>query len=536
MPFRHFRHFRHAHSYILQEIWNLCYNWGAYGQGKGRTHQEEAMTRLNEQELRRLIQGGETNMVELKAAAPRPVEMAERLCGMANAQGGVIIIGVEDTKHKIIGVPDDRLAMTIDTVLRAARQNVKPALVLEPPEPETYEVDGKRLVVAAVSPSRGPVYQSGGVFWVRRGTHTVPLDASELLELMGDRGLLEWERHAARGSTMEDIDMEKVETHLARRSMRDRQPGRFEDLERTLVGMGCAAVSSGGDVVPTHAGLLFFGRNPQQYIIQAEVVCVLFRETIGASRYADRRIVTGTLQELIDGAEAFLDRYIAVGARVEGWKRIDIPEYSIEVLREAIINAVVHRDYNKRGESIRVFYYPDRVEVHSPGLLLPGITVEQMERGEVQSKLRNPILAGLLRDIPGYMERIGSGIRFMLDETKRLGLPAPRFRETGEFIVTFQKAPELMPPQVRPQSQETLWGDDGLIQTKVPEPDIPDEREERLRKAIAYVHEHGSITNKVYRELTGISDRTAHRDLELLLERGRLRGIGQRAARRYVLA
>ncbi len=213
------------------------------------------MTRLSEQELRRLIQGGETNTVELKAAAPRPVEMAERLCGMANAQGGVIIIGVEDAKYKIIGVPDDRLAMTIDTVLRAARQNVKPALVLEPPEPETCEVDGKRLVVAAVPPSRGPVYQSGGVFWVRRGTHTVPLDASELLELMGDRGLLEWERHAARGSTMEDIDMGKVEAHLARRSMRDRQPGRFEDLERTLIGMGCAVVSSGATLNNTSSRL-----------------------------------------------------------------------------------------------------------------------------------------------------------------------------------------------------------------------------------------------------------------------------------------
>jgi ATP-dependent DNA helicase RecG len=169
------------------------------------------------------------------------------------------------------------------------------------------------------------------------------------------------------------------------------------------VGMGCAVVRDGGDVVPTNAGLLFFGYDPQHFIIQGEVVCVLFRETIGASRSADRKIVTGTLQDLIDRAEAFLNRYIAVGARVEGWKRIDMPEYSLEVPREAIINAVVHRDYSKCGESIRVFYYPDRVEVHSPGLLLPGITVEQMERGEVQSKLRNPILAGLLRDIPGYM-------------------------------------------------------------------------------------------------------------------------------------
>ena len=230
------------------------------------------MTRLSESVLRQLIKGGETSTIELKTAAPRPVEMAERLCGMANAQGGMIIIGVEDAKHKIVGVPDDRLAMTIDTILRAARQNVKPVLVLEPPEPEMYEVDGKRLVVAAVPPSRGPVYQSGGVFWVRRGTHTVPLDAAELLELMGDRGLLEWERHVARGSTMEDIDMGRVEAYLSRRSMRDRQPGRFENVEQALVGMGCAVVTGSGGVVPTNAGLLFFGHSPQQYLIQAEVL------------------------------------------------------------------------------------------------------------------------------------------------------------------------------------------------------------------------------------------------------------------------
>src|SRR6266516_4761349 len=150
MPFPH----------TLQKVYGLCYNGGAYRQSQGAL--EATMTRLSESVLKQLIKGGETNRVELKAAAPRPVEMAERLCGMANAQGGVIIIGVEDAKYKIIGVPDDRLAMTIDTVLRAARQNVKPALVLEPPEPETCEVDGKRLVVAAVPPSRGPVYQSGG--------------------------------------------------------------------------------------------------------------------------------------------------------------------------------------------------------------------------------------------------------------------------------------------------------------------------------------------------------------------------------------
>jgi predicted HTH transcriptional regulator len=195
-------------------------------------------------------------------------------------------------------------------------------------------------------------------------------------------------------------------TAVGRRVADGGRIGRFRDIEQALIGMQCALKTKDGDVVPTNAGIMFFGQNPQWHIIQSEVVCVLFRETVGASRYADRKIVTGTVQELIDGAEAFLKRYLAVGAHMEGFKRIDIPEYSLEVLREAVINAIVHRDYSRRGESIRVFYYPDRVEVHSPGLLLPGITVEQMEQGVVQSKLRNPVLAGLLRDVPGYMERI----------------------------------------------------------------------------------------------------------------------------------
>ncbi len=500
------------------------------------------MAKLSEIELLQIIRGGETNTVELKVAAPRATEMAERLCGMANAQGGLIIIGVKDASRDIVGVPDSRIGETLDVILRATRQMLKPELVLSPPEPEIYVVSGKNVVVATVQPSYGPVYQAHGIYWVRRGTHTVSLNLSELLEMANDRGLMDWEHQPARNATMDDIDLEKVKAYLAVRSANGRHPNRLKDRERVLIGMECAIKTNDGSVIPTHAGLLFFGVHPQEQIIQSDVACVLFRETIGASRYADRRIVTGTLQELIDGAEVFLSRYIAVGARMEGFKRIDIPEYSLEVLREAVINAVVHRDYSKRGESVRVFFYPDRVEVHSPGLLLPGITVEQMERGEVQSKLRNPVLAGLLKDIPGYMERLGSGIRFMLDETARLGLPAPTFRETGEFVVTFQKAPALLSPTPQPSvayKAETLWSEG--VQTQA-QPEIviqnrqTEQREQRLVKAVSYVHEHGFITNAIYRQLAGVSDRTATRDLETLVERGRLKGTGQRAARRYVQA
>src|SRR5690242_18416292 len=106
------------------------------------------MARLSEVELKRLIKGGETTTVELKLAAPRPVEMAERLCGMANAQGGVVIIGVRDLDQEIVGVQENRLGETLDVILRAARQIIKPELMLDPPEPEMYTIAGKKLVVA----------------------------------------------------------------------------------------------------------------------------------------------------------------------------------------------------------------------------------------------------------------------------------------------------------------------------------------------------------------------------------------------------
>jgi ATP-dependent DNA helicase RecG len=236
-----------------------------------------------------------------------------------------------------------------------------------------------------------------------------------------------------------------------------------------------------------------------------------------------------------DETEAFLTQHVPVGGRIEGWKRIDLPDYPLEALREAVVNAVIHRDYTRRGESIRVLYYADRIEVHSPGLLLPGVTVEQMRRGEVISKLRNPILAGLLRDIPGYMERVGSGIRLMLEETKQMGLPPPQFREMSEFVVTFSKAPVAAPARPASFSEGTLWDAETRQADSAESGALLLEQEQRMQQAMHYVREHGVITNTMYRELTGVSEATARRDLEALVERGTLRGTGKTRGRQYQL-
>jgi predicted HTH transcriptional regulator len=159
------------------------------------------MYKRSEVELKKLIQGGETNTVEFKVAAPRATEMAERLCGMANAQEGMIIIGVQDATREIVGVPDHRIGETLDVISRAVRQMIKPELLLDPAEPEIYTLSGKKIVVATVKPSHGPIYQAHGLYWVRRGTHTVSLSLSELLEMANDRGLLDWEHQAVPHAT-----------------------------------------------------------------------------------------------------------------------------------------------------------------------------------------------------------------------------------------------------------------------------------------------------------------------------------------------
>ena len=176
------------------------------------------MVKLTERELKKLIKGGETNTVELKLAAPRAVDLAERLCGMANARGGIVIIGVEDSTLKIVGVPDERIGETSDIILRAVRQVIKPELVLNPSEPDVYILDGKKLLVVTISSTVGPVYQAGGNFWIRQGTQTRALSMTELSEMIYDRGLRDWELEPAYNATMEDLDLEKVNEFIARRS------------------------------------------------------------------------------------------------------------------------------------------------------------------------------------------------------------------------------------------------------------------------------------------------------------------------------
>ncbi|WP_129674363.1 helix-turn-helix domain-containing protein [Candidatus Chloroploca sp. Khr17] len=462
---------------------------------------------MDEATLRQLIAGGETPTVEFKSSAARPIDIAERMCGMANNRaGGMIIFGIEDATRAIVGVRQPSL--TQDHILRASRM-IKPPVSLAETSVQTWLLDGHTLVSVEVPGNSGRLYQYNGACFVRRGTTTVPLSIEEINAFLNAYEPSRWELSIARNTAVEDLDPEALDRYFASRSPESRARQRHSSETEMLIGLKAVADDpQTGEARPTHAGLLMFGYDPQLYLPQSEVVCIKYADTQGIRTYIDRKNFVGTMPELIDKASSFLRQYIRVGATIRGFYREDEPEYPYEALREAVVNAVVHRDYARSGETVRVFLYSDRVEIRSPGALLPGVSLDDLVALRVTSVPRNPVLAGLLRDLPGYMERIGSGIRLMLREMEALGLPPPEFSEHFDFVVTFRNRGKAVEP-------------DGL--------------NERQLKALEMVRVAGSISTSEYCAATGVSPSTGLRDLTELAAHGLLVARGKRRAKRFYL-
>ncbi|HEX2911915.1 MAG TPA: ATP-binding protein [Chloroflexia bacterium] len=524
--------------------------------------------------LEALIQKGESYTVEFKVAPPRQSELAERLCGFANSKlGGMLLIGVRDKSWEIVGVKSE--AAAIDTIVQASRM-CKPPLPLHPNQIQVVEIRGKKLVLAHIPPNDGTLYQAGGVYWLRRGTLTSPMDTAEITNFLNRQGQLNWElQPVMEASFKEDLDMAKVQAYLDHLANITRRQPRITDFTELMLKLKCAVKVGSAGVYPTNAGLLLFGYAPRYMLTQAEIVATYYQDTSGINRFTDRKTLTGTLPEQIDQASELLRLWIPSAAHVEGFHRIDEPALPLEALREAVINAVVHRDYSQAGTAVRIFSYPDRIEIHNPGLLPGNILLEQLRHGEAPSLPRNPVIATVLKDLPGgYMERVGSGVRFMINQMLSLRLAEPEFKEqSDEFVVTFFKRKVsrgsvaevglgAFPVPTQSEIPLTINGAGGYANASeirkegsslsrsageaISTTDIDLEEallriapaaptsEERRELAMRFVRAKGHITHKQYRALTGASETTAIRDLNALVASGALRKIGSGPSRRYV--
>lgn len=304
---------------------------------------------------------------------------------------------------------------------------------------------------------------------------------------------ISWDALTPEDATTNDIDIGRVKKYIRSANVTGRRKiGEEEDLLDVLEKLELIK-----DGKPTWAAILLFGRTAQSRLTQAQIHCGRFK---GETTVIDDRMITGTVIEQVDEAMDFILKNINVEFVMTGMPaREEIWDYPLEALREAVINAVCHRDYTI-SSNVEIRIYDDRLVVWSPGGLPPGITMDDLYKPH-SSVLRNKGIAGILYDL-GLIERWGSGIDKMRKTCLGAGLPEPVFEEYQGFRVTFR----------RDRFTEDFMQEMGL--------------NERQIGAVTYVKEKGRINNKEYRSMFGITDRTALRDLTTLCEAGILKKVG----------
>ncbi|MBI4672644.1 MAG: putative DNA binding domain-containing protein [Chloroflexi bacterium] len=468
---------------------------------------------MTPEQFEQLVAQREGETLEFKQAMPSSSDLAKLVTAFYNTRGGTIVFGVEDQTRRLVGVANPQgIEEGLVNILRAR------CSLDEMPSIEFVNHQGMEfMVVRCVQGNCKPYLVSGEARpYVRVGSSTRQAQDEEIRRLYIEGSEGGFEALSCQSATLADLSERLIADYVRRREETSSQSLGLS-WEEMLRGLGCM-VKDRGQWVPTNAGVMLFAEAPQRFIGQAEVACVRFKGTDVVS-YIDRRDLQGPLYQLVDDAEQFIYRHMKVGRRIEGFVGVEYREYPQAAVREAIVNAVVHRDYSRRGQRIRVFMFDDRIEIYSPGTLPPGVSLEKMRRLEPQSVLRNPISVGVFRDLGSrYIERLGTGIRRMSLAMEAHGLPRPHFEEVGsEFRVTLTGAGARFMEEmaVRPDWAEGL--------------------NERQVETVLYVGEHGRISNREYRELFGVSNFTAIMDLRDLVEKQILVAGGMGRGRYYRL-
>ncbi|RME82050.1 MAG: transcriptional regulator [Caldilineae bacterium] len=449
-----------------------------------------------------LAQGPGERVVLLNAGSSAR-KVAESLVALANHQGGLVILGV-NAAGQPTGLQDAEETVQLATT---AALLTHPPLIA--PLPQAVELNGKTLCVVEVPPGLPHVYSIKGQYLVRDGPHNRPLLPDELRRLLLNRAEAGFETQLVAGATLDDLDPERINAYA---QMLGGVIG--EDARSLLLSRGCL-VEQQGEYFPTVAGILLFGREPQRWLRSAEITCVRYPGEQMSDDFL-REDVRGVLPDQIRRAEAFVADNMRRGMRIRGLAREDTPEYPISIVREAIVNAVAHRDYSIRGDSIRLLMFSDRLEVYSPGRLPGHVTLENLVEERFS---RNEALVQVLSEM-GFIDRLGYGIDRIIAVCEAEGLERPRFAETaaGFKITIYGHGRDLVgaaPPA-------NLWAHLHL--------------NPRQEKALAFLQENRRITNRDYQALCpDTSPETLRRDFADLVDRGILLKIGEKRATYYVL-
>lgn len=455
----------------------------------------------------------ELDNVEVKKAQHgTPKRIHEPLSAFANRTGGgLILFGVDEEKDfALTGVGDVQKLQ--EEITNTAAHEMEPPLR---PKFTVDEIDGKAVVaveIDEVSSSKKPCfYKSAGLpkgACVRVGNTNRQMTEYEVFGYLSSQGQPVLDEEIVIAASREDLDPGLLNEYLEKlRRSRPRAAYLGGEREDALLRLRVLA-RDGAITRPTLAGLLIFGKYPQEFFPQLMITFVQYygtteeEKTPRGERFLDNQRFEGPVPRMIDDAETYILGAMRKAALIEGLLRRDVPEYPNEALREAIANAVAHRDYSSytRGKYIRIRMFADRLEIQSPGGLFGTVTVENIEE---EHSTRNARLMRMMEDLH-VVENRGSGIRAMLQAMREANLEPPRFDDRrSSFDVTFRNHTLMSPEAISWLNRFS---------------NLP--LNDRQRLALVYLRLHDRVGNADYRRLNRVDAATAGAELRGLVEEG----------------
>ena len=417
------------------------------------------------EELLDKIRLGESTFLEFKEVrfaggrirGPGRDALADGLAAFANSRGGVFVLGVEDATHEVVGIPIDRLDAVVDFVRGVCIDSVDPPIervVLD--RLRLPSSTGEELAVIKIEVPRSLfVHRSPGGYLLRAADSKRTMSTEYLARLLQQRSqtrLIRFDEQCIPAAGLDDLVPDLCE--------RFRTPRSNDERSSFLSKLGMARADEDGVVQPTVAGVLMATDDPREWIPNAFIQAVAYRgdaiRAATADAYQlDAMDISGPLDRQIVDACRFITRNMRTEA-IKGSDRlgrVDVPQYEMTAVFEAVVNAVAHRDYSVHGSKTRLRLFENRLELYSPGAIVNSLTVESLP---YRQAARNETLCSLLTkcvvpdepwmttDRRNMMEKRGEGVPIILDNSERLSGRVPEYRliDDAELLLTIHAAQE----------------------------------------------------------------------------------------------
>jgi ATP-dependent DNA helicase RecG len=377
-------------------------------------------------ELYEMIAGGEDSLTEFKRDVSQRSDFAGEMVALANTEGGYILLGVDDDDGHIVGVDAPQRAE--EQIINLARQNCRPPII---PSIDRVETDEGSVLIIHVPRRVGAPHETNtGICYIRVGStkrRCTPQERARLLQLAG---LIHYDEMPIPETDIDDFTLDAFGRYY-RRIYQAPLSEADMPLPRMLENMRFIVRDIEDRARLSLAGLLLFGKQPQDFLHHARVSAVRWRGQEAGEHIIDRQEITGRLPQQIEHAVAFIERNTQLSTVIDDVQQTDRPQYPRPALREAIVNAIAHRDYSLTGAQILLYVFDDRVEIRSPGGLPNSVTLDNILTH--YSRARNETIARVLFNL-GYVNSLGSGIPRMIRLMREHVGREPEFEIIGQAI------------------------------------------------------------------------------------------------------